>query len=284
MTLDPSQTGQDRHALSSALKGLRKASGLSGARLAIRCGMSQSKISRIENGRLRASIMDVQLILEALKVDTETADHVLELARVASAEYQSVRASVRRGLQHRQAELATLESEARHIRHFLPSLVTGLLQTHDYMQAAMNPPVNPVEGDTSKAIERKLRRQSVLHNNEKRFDFLLTESAIRWRLSSPSVLRLQVDHLIAVSKLPSVRLSVLPLSAHVPDGAFHTFVLYDKKLVTAELFSGRLVLRDLKDVNYYSDVFDFFFGLAEHGDSARGFLRSISDGFMRLRD
>jgi transcriptional regulator with XRE-family HTH domain len=127
LNVDPTHAGQDRHDLASALHGLRKASGLSGERLARRCGMSQSKVSRIETGRLLPSVVDVEQILTALAVDQTTRVELLALARVANAEYHDVRASVRRGLHHRQREIAALESSAAEVRHFLPTLITGLL-------------------------------------------------------------------------------------------------------------------------------------------------------------
>lgn len=140
--LDPSQAGQDRKDLAAALRDLRTASGLSGERLAVRCGMSQSKISRIETGRILPSVVDVQQILNALVIDDETREELLRLAHVANTEYQDVRASVRRGLHHKQRELAALEANAEHMRHFLPTLVTGLLQVPEYMSAALAPPVS----------------------------------------------------------------------------------------------------------------------------------------------
>jgi len=66
MKLDPARAGQDRRNLAHALHDLRKASGLSGERLARRCGMSQSKVSRIETGRLLPSVVDVEQMLTAL--------------------------------------------------------------------------------------------------------------------------------------------------------------------------------------------------------------------------
>jgi len=246
--------------------------------------MSQSKISRIENGRILPSVIDVRQLLKALDVDQETRDELLVLARVANAEYQDVRASVRRGLHHRQRELASLETGARHIRHFLPTMVTGLLQIPSYMNAAMGTPMRPANEDTSKAISLKLKRQSVLHDTGKRFTFLLTEPAVRWRLCESSVMALQVHHLAAVSTLPNVRIAVLPLSTLVRDGAFHTFVVYDEALVTAELFSGQVVLRDPKDVDYYLALFEFFLSLALVDDDATGFLLSVANDFMRERD
>lgn len=58
--------------------------------------MSQSKVSRIETGRLLPSVVDVEQMLTALEVDEETRYDLLLLARTANAEYHDVRDSVRR--------------------------------------------------------------------------------------------------------------------------------------------------------------------------------------------
>jgi transcriptional regulator with XRE-family HTH domain len=277
--LDPTHAGRDRQNLASALHDLRKASGLSGDRLARRCGMSQSKVSRIETGRLLPSIVDVEQVLTALDVDSATRHELLALARIANTEYQDVRASVRRGLHHRQRELAALEANATEVRHFLPTLITGLLQTPEYMRAAMCTPVEPAVGDVTKAIALKLERQATLHDKTKNFEFLLTESAIRWRLCESSIMAVQIDRLVSLSQLSNIRIGVLPLSTQVQDGAYHTFVIYDHRLVTIELFSGQLVLRDPKDIDYYSALFDFFTVHALWADEAQSVLKTQADTF-----
>lgn len=256
MKLDPTHARRDRQNLASVLHELRKAAGLSGDRLARRCGISQSKVSRIETGRLLPSVLDVEQMLAALGVDNTTRRELLELARVANAEYQDVRASVRRGLHHRQREIAALEADATQVRHFLPTLITGLLQIPQYLRAAISTPVEPAVGDVGKAVALKLERQAVLHDKAKNFEFLLTESAIRWQLCEPSIMAVQIDRLVSLSRLPNVRIGVLPLSVQVRDGAYHTFVTYDRRLVTIELFTGQLVLRDPKDIDYYRALFD----------------------------
>lgn len=157
MKLDPTRGGQDRKDLARALHDLRKASGLSGDRLARRCGMSQSKVSRIETGRLLPSVIDVEQMLTALGVNDSTRNELVALAHVANTEYRDVRASVRRRLHHRQRELAALETNATHMRHLLPTLITGLLQTPEYMRAAINTPIDPATGDTTQAIALKLQ-------------------------------------------------------------------------------------------------------------------------------
>ncbi|MGH3785734.1 MAG: Scr1 family TA system antitoxin-like transcriptional regulator [Pseudonocardiaceae bacterium] len=177
MKLDPTRAGRDRQNLESALHDLRTASGLSGDRLARRGGMSQSKVSRIETGRLLPSVVDVEQVLTALEVDNATRRELLVLARIANAEYQDVRASVRQGLHHRQRELAALEANATLVRHFLPTLITGLFQIPEHMRAAMRTPIEPTTGDVGKAVALKPERQAILHDKTKNFEFLLTESA-----------------------------------------------------------------------------------------------------------
>ena len=280
MRLEPERADNDRHDLAGALLRLRRATGLSGERLARRCGMSQSKVSRIETGKLLPSVVDVEQLLTALGTDPTTKHELLSLARVANAEYQDVRASVRRGLHHRQRELAALERSATEVRYFLPALVTGLLQLPEYLRAAINPPVRPADGNIDQAVAAKLKRQTVLRDPAKRFTFLLTESAVRWQLCPTSVMRRQVEHVIALSRLPTVRLGVLPLDVAVADGPYHTFVVYDRRLVTIELFSGQLVLRDPKDVEHYRNLFEMFSTSAVWRDDARRILQSVAKKFQ----
>lgn len=143
----------------------------------------------------------------------------------------------------------------------------------------MNSPVDPVHCDTTRAAALKLERQAVLHDESKRFEFLLTEQALRWQLCAPSVMAMQMDRLVSVSRLSAVRIGVLPLSVQISDGPMNTFVTYDDRLVTLELFSGSVVLRDPKDVEYYRELFDYFAEHALWDDDARGFLAGVAEDF-----
>jgi transcriptional regulator with XRE-family HTH domain len=267
--------------LADALRDLRRASGLSGERLARRCNMSQSKVSRIETGRLLPSVVDVEQMLTGLGVDQQTRHELLSLARVANAEYQDIRLTVRRGLHNRQNELAALEAGATRMRHFLPALITGLLQTPEYLRQALSSPIDPVVVDRSRSMAAKLARQSVLGDQGKQFEFLLTESAVRWQLCEPSAMAMQMDRIVSVSRLSNVRIGILPQDVRIADGPMNGFVLYDKRLVTIELFTGQLVLRDPKDIDHYHALFDFFAGRALWADDARRFLTDLAAAFGR---
>lgn len=209
---EPEELGQRKDELALALREARKRAGLTGDRLAARCGISQSKISKLETGKVLPSAADVERILSALGVSEERQGELATLARLANTEFQSVRASLRRGLHQKQRELAALEADSQHIRFFLPLMITGLLQTPKYARASLaNFP-----GDHPHAIAMRLDRQARLYDGSKRFSFILTEAAVRWQLCQPQAMAVQMGRIASLSKLPNVQLGIIPLPGMYP--------------------------------------------------------------------
>ncbi|MFE7611336.1 helix-turn-helix domain-containing protein [Streptomyces celluloflavus] len=269
MTFDPEQLGQSKADLAETLRTMRKRASRTQVWLAQRCNMSQTKLSNIETGRITPGLVDVELILRSLDAPPELVAEVAALARLANTEWQGKRASWRRGLEKRQAELAGLEAEATTLRYFLPAMVTGLLATPEYIRASLGH--SPV--DISKTVARKLERQSVLYDNTKRFTFLLTEQAVRWAVVPRAAMAVQIDHLVSVSHLPNVRIGVIPLGTVVGRGPLNTFTVYDQRLATVEAFTGRIVFQDPRDIAEHLEVFSRYEDHALFADEARTALR-----------
>ncbi|WP_160049935.1 helix-turn-helix transcriptional regulator [Nocardiopsis sp. FR4] len=274
--LEPESIDGRRGELSKALRRVRKKAGLTGERLASIVGMSQSKVSKIETGKLVPSSIDVERILRALKATPEEIEEISSLARVANTEYQNWRASLRRGLHHKQAELATLEATSSTFRYFLPSMITGLLQTPEYARASLA----SLPGDHTRALMRRFERQSILYDTNKGFTFLLTDQALRWPLCRPGEMSVQLERIAALSELPNVRIGVLPLDrATVPEGPLSTFTVYDQTLATVETFTGALLIRSAQDVALYVETFRLFEENALFGAQARDFVRQAAEAF-----
>ncbi|MBT2507843.1 helix-turn-helix transcriptional regulator [Streptomyces sp. ISL-98] len=279
MTFEPEALGQSKADLAAVLKQERKRAGWTQIRLAKRCNMSQTKVSNIESGKLTPAIVDVELILDALGAEGPLAAEILTLARSANTEWQDHWNSRRRGLDKKQNELARLEAASTELRYFLLSMITGLLATPDYVRAS----IADVPGDQSKTIARKLERQSALVDPEKRFTFLLTEQAVRWPLLPPLAMAMQLDRLVSVSRIPNVRLGVIPLSGHIPERPLNTFTVYDRRLATVETGTGALMLRDRRDVNAYREDFERYEGYAFWGDDFRSLISDWAVIFNRQR-
>lgn len=272
MTFEPEQLRQPKQELAALLRELRTRAGLTGDRLARRCNMSQSKISRIENGKILPSLLDLERILRALVAPPEVIDEVIALARLANTEWQGLRSLRRRGLEKKQSELAALEVTCTEFRFFLLSMLTGLLFTPEYIRASLAH--SPV--DITKTVARKLERQEVLYDTTKLFTFILTEQAVRWPLLPPAAMALQIDRLVSLTYLTNVKLGVIPMTGYKPMAPMDTFTVYDDRLATVENTTGVVVLRDPRDIEIHLDLFATLEGYALFDEEARAFLRSWS--------
>lgn len=70
--------------IGAALRELRQASEKTANVVARHAAMSNSKLSKIENGRLAPSVIDVERILGALGVSAEVKEEFMKAARVAA--------------------------------------------------------------------------------------------------------------------------------------------------------------------------------------------------------
>ncbi|KAA9165032.1 helix-turn-helix domain-containing protein [Amycolatopsis acidicola] len=263
------------------LQKLRKAAGLSQARLAHRCHMSQSKVSRIESLKELASVEEVERMVKALEVPDDLADKLVTLARRANVAHVSGRAMAELGLWRAQTEIKHIIELSSVQRSFLPVMVGGLLQTPEYARAALAPmlPTSPAR-DVDKAVAARLDQQTVLDDPSREFHVLLTEQAVRWKRIDRSAMARQCAHLADLSTRPNVHLGIVPLNAKVPAAPLNSFHVYDERLVIVELFSGRVDYRDHRDIKYHRELFDFFGSHALNGDRARAFLLDARDDFM----
>lgn len=268
--------------MAEALRDLRRASGLSGERLAVRCNMSQTKISRIETGRALPTVIDVERIVRALSVPDEVADELVRLARRANVDYASWRAYARVGLYHKQAELKALESSSRVMRHFLPAIPTGLLHVREYATETLSPTVDgdPAR-DVRRAVQARMERQAVLDDTSRSFWFLMTEQAVKWRRAGAEIMAAQCAHMAEVNRKPNVEIGIVPQGVQVAGTPMNIFVVYNDRLVTVELFSGEVVLRDPRDVSQHLNLFELFWSHALTGDDASAFLTGTAEDFMQ---
>lgn len=239
--------------------------------------MSQSKISRIESGKVLPSIVDVQRILAALGVANDAAKPFLDLARVANVHYRSVRSLAEMGIWRGQEELGALVESASTIRYFTPAAPSGLLQTADYARAILTPTISgrPAR-NVDRAVEARLKRQQALHDRSRRFIFIMTEQTVRWRQAPAEVMSAQCHHMAELAELPNVTIAVVPNDAEMDCGVpLNSFTAYDERFVLVELFSGEMMLRDPRDVEYHLNIMNHFLERALVGAEVTALLRRI---------
>lgn len=252
-------SGSAGPSLGSALKNLRLERGLSGKSLAELAGMSQSKISRIENAVTSASDDDVVSIARALGAGDALTRQLLAEAhrsRESVPDWESGEVD----LASRQEETEQIEAGAVDFKVFQPTVVIGLLQISSYAEAvlsALQKIAGPdLSGTPIRAVSARVHRQGILDEETKNFDFVMTEAVLSNRYCSAEDMLAQIRRIEEVAKRPNVTVSIIPsdLAAWtVPP--FHAFSIYDDKYVFVDLYDTGLSKHDESDDGFYGRVF-----------------------------
>ena len=173
-----------RRRLGMELRALREAVGLNSQQAAEELGCSQSKISRVENGKTPVSVRDVRDLLVLYRVtDEQQRERLLSLAR--ESRQRGWWAEFGPWLPSGFDTYAGMEAATASVRAYQAQLVHGLLQTEDYARALLS----------------ALRVEDTRNTVEKLVDFRMTRQAQLTRAGTP--LRLWVILEEEVLKRPS---------------------------------------------------------------------------------
>jgi transcriptional regulator with XRE-family HTH domain len=227
--------------------------GVNGRDLAQRAGLSQTKVSRIETGRGVPTLPEVMAWATAVDAPEETREHLRRFTVAAYTDVATYRDSLAE-LPHSQDKVREIEATARTIRNYQPEIVPGLLQTAEYARQVFRLVDPHGEMDHAAATAGRMRRQDALYDPNRRFEFLIHESALRWRPVSRPSLAAQLDRIGSVSTLANVTLGVIPAGVEAPAVPYHGFVLYTDReddhdpIVNVELVHGEATIADVDDV------------------------------------
>jgi transcriptional regulator with XRE-family HTH domain len=272
--MDPERYLTDRERLATALRDLRQSAGLTGVDAARGAGMSQPKISKLENGRLLPSVADVQTLLSLYQAPRAERDDLLELAGRLHARIESNRTILRRGAARMQARLGELETESMTLRYFSPIVIPGLLQTAEYMRRVFSVDLSGTE--LARTITARLDRQQILYDTAKTFTFVITESALRWRFCPDEVMAAQAGHIASLATLANVEIGVILTGARAADTPLHGYQIFDDRLASIELEHAVVTVTDPRDIAKYLGLFAAMSQAAAFGEAARSRLADLA--------
>jgi transcriptional regulator with XRE-family HTH domain len=201
--------------LGSQLRRLRESRGITREAAGYSIRASESKISRMELGRVSFKTRDVEDLLTLYGV-TDDAERtaLLGLAREANVA----------GWWHSYGDVLPgwfptyvgLEAAASVIRVYELQFVHGLLQTPAYAQAVVARGMKDSVGKQAE-IERRValrleRQKKLVSEHAPRFHAVLDEAALHRPYGDSAVMRGQLEHLVEVSEQPNVTLQIVPFS------------------------------------------------------------------------
>ena len=107
---------------------------------------------------------------------------------------------------------------------------------------------------------------------------MLFRSALRYLLCPPDVMAGQLDRLVALSTLTTVRFGIIPFSVQLPVIPLQGFYIYDDRAVHVENFTAALQLTQPSEIAAYAKLFDQLAGTARYGARARAvIMRALAD-------
>lgn len=276
-----------RMLLGSQLRRLREARGITREAAGYSIRASESKISRMELGRVSFKTRDVEDLLTLYGVDEEAErESLLSLAREANVA----------GWWHSYTDVLPswfptyvgLEGAAHLIRVYEVQFVHGLLQTEEYARAVVRRGMKGASAaDVERRVALRLERQKHLLADDPdgapEFHIVLDEAALRRPYGDREVMRGQLKHLIEVSERPNVRLQVMPfgLGGHSGESGAFTLLSFPESdlsdVVYVEQLTSALYLDKREDVIQYEQALKELQqdspGPAESRDILRGILQ-----------
>ncbi|MFE9460465.1 helix-turn-helix domain-containing protein [Streptomyces californicus] len=268
--------------LGSQLRRLRESRGVTREAAGYSIRASESKISRMELGRVSFKARDVEDLLTLYGVTDEAErDSLLGLAREANVA----------GWWHSYGDVLPgwfqtyvgLEGAAFLIRIFEVQFVHGLLQTEAYAHAVVSRGMrgaSPAEIDRRVAL-RLERQKTLVSERAPTFHAVLDEAALRRPYGEREVMRGQLRHLIDMSERPNITLQVIPFShgGHAGESGSFTMLRFPESdlsdIVYLEQLTSALYLDKPEEVAQYEKAMATLAQDSPGTDESRDLLRGL---------
>ncbi|WP_369201908.1 helix-turn-helix domain-containing protein [Streptomyces sp. PU-14G] len=275
-----------RRRLGQELRRLREQRGMTAEEVADRLLVSQSKISRLENGRRSISQRDVRDLCEVYEVEDR---------RIVDSLMQMAKESRQQGWWHAFGDIPYsvyigLETDAASLRVYEPQVVPGLLQTHPYAEAVVAGALpEATAADIERRVQVRLRRQDRIRDerNPLRLWAVLDESVLRREVGGKHTMAEQLEYLNEMSQRPHVTLQVMPFSMGAHPGVNGQYAILefpdasDSTVIYLEGVTSDLYLEKANDVQNYSVMYEHLRAQALNPDQTREFIEKVAKEYAR---
>jgi hypothetical protein len=272
--------------LGGHLRRMREAAGITRSDAGYEIRSSESKVSRMELGRVGFKERDVSDLLTMYGLDdSEERERLLALAREANNP----------GWWHRFGDVLPswfqsylgLEAAAQLIRTYELQFVPGLLQTEEYVRAVVQLGRGQIPAEEiERRVSLRVNRQKILlQANPVRLWAVVDESVLRRPIGGRKAMQFQLEHLIEASYMPNVTLQVMPFDSggHAATGGAYSILRFPEQdlpdIVYIEHLTSALYLDKLEDLDQYTATMEALCVAAPPPSKTRDALAGILRDF-----
>jgi transcriptional regulator with XRE-family HTH domain len=240
------------------LRRLRESRGITREAAGYHIRASESKISRLELGRVSFKDRDITDLLELYGVEDEAQREALvDLAREANSP----------GWWHSYDDVLPiwfqtyvgLEEAASLIRSYEIQFLPGLLQTEEYARAVVTAGDPKASLDeVERRVHLRTTRQEILHRaSPPAFWAVVDEAALHRPIGGTKVMKQQVEHLLELMDLPHITLQVMPFrfGGHAGEGGAFTILRFPEPELPDVVYVEQLVSAYYLDKREYVEKY-----------------------------
>ncbi len=268
--------------LARELRHLRECAGMTGEQAARALAWEQSKVSRMETGKMRITSGEVMELCEAYGVDGDERARLVQLAREARKKgwWHAYSDYVKKGF----IDYLALEAEAHTYRSYESQVLPGIFQIEEYARAIFRGSQPRTAEEIERGVELRLARQErvVSSNDPLNVWAIIDECALRRVIGGPSVMKAQLHRLLELGQLANVSIQVLPYQAGVHPAIDGPFILlaFDgyPDVLYIEHLMGCIYLERPKETLHGSLVFDHLRSAALNVAASAKLIREVAQG------
>jgi transcriptional regulator with XRE-family HTH domain len=274
MPASPSSSVQAaRQAVASRLREIRTDAGITKRELAVRCGWSESKSSRIEAGHTPPSDADLRAWCHACDAEDLT-DDLIAANRAADSMYVQWKRLQRTGLRRLQESSVGLYEETLQFRIYCSNVIPGFLQTPGYATALLTSIARfrGTPDDVTQAVAARVERSGIVRDGRHRFAMVIEESALRYRIGDADAMAGQLGHLLSVMSMPAVSFGIIPAATLRTMWPLETFTIFDDTRVHTESLTAAIKMTEHTDIEMHGKAFTELSAMAVYGAPARALI------------
>jgi transcriptional regulator with XRE-family HTH domain len=256
-----------------------RAGGLSQIAAAQASGITQAKISRLENGLFTPRPQDVRRLARAYQAAPEVRRELEQAAQDLADDRVYSRVILQRGAWRLQAKVARIEETCERLRAFHPVIIPGLLQTPAYAAKVIGS--KAAGQDLDRAVTARITRQRIL-GSDRDITLITTQGALRWHTGSPGLMIEQLEQILAASAIPNVNIGVVDWTSPIDVFPQEGFDIYDTRAVIVGTETATATITDDHDVAAYDNLFRTLEAAARFGDDARAIITNLISEYRSL--
>ena len=137
-------------------------------------------------------------------------------------------------------------------------------------------------GGLDEAVHPRMRRQEILYRADTTIHFVITEAVVRYLFCPREVMIAQLDRLVALSGLRTLRFGVVPFDVQYRFSPPHGFWIFDDKAVVVETISAELTLTQPQEITQHLSAFERLAATAVYGTEARRLITGVLDDAVEV--